>query len=106
MGLRVTETGVVIDIRVHPGASANRIDGIEETADQRQRLRVRVTAAPEKGKANRAMIKLLSKKLKLPAGVFDVVSGQTSRNKLVAIAGDPVALQARLGEEYPTLVAE
>jgi uncharacterized protein (TIGR00251 family) len=99
--LRRTAAGVVLSVRLQPAAAANRIDGIEELADGRRRLRARVTAAAEKGKANKAMIALLAKTLKLPPSTFSVVSGRSSRDKEVAIAGDGAALTAKFNRLYP-----
>jgi hypothetical protein len=101
MGLRQSDAGVIVSIRLQPGAGANRIDGVEEMADGRRRLRVRVTAAPEKGKANKAMIKLLAKQWKWPAGSLQVVGGRSSRDKTIAVAGEPAALMAHLTGLYP-----
>ena len=94
--LSETETGLRLAIRLQPGASANRIEGLETLADGRTVLRARVTAPPEKGKANQALIKLLAKTLKLPKGDVTIVAGATDRRKTVAIAGDPAELKAKL----------
>lgn len=101
MGLRQSDAGIIVSIRLQPGAGANRIDGVEEMADGRRRLRVRVTAAPEKGKANKALIKLLAKQWKRPAGSLAIVGGLTSRDKRLEVAGEPAALLAHLTGLYP-----
>jgi uncharacterized protein YggU (UPF0235/DUF167 family) len=49
--------------------------------------KVRVTSAPEDGKANAAVIRLLAAELGLPAGDVEIVSGHASRDKLVALRG-------------------
>lgn len=51
------------------------------------RLRVSVTAIPEKGKANTALIKFLSKTWRLPKSAFSIISGELSRNKALKISG-------------------
>jgi uncharacterized protein (TIGR00251 family) len=81
---------------VTPKASSSRLDGVAEDAEGRHFLRVRVTEAPEKGKANAAVVKLLAKALRLPKSAIEVVSGESDRNKTVAIRGEPEALMARL----------
>ena len=101
MGLRRIDAGIVVSVRLQPGAGANRIDGVEAMADGRRRLRVRVTAAPEKGKANKAMIKLLAKQWRRPASGLQVVGGLSSRDKQVAVAGEPAELMAHLTGLYP-----
>ena len=55
-----------------------------------------VTAPAEGGKANRAMIKLLARELRLPASAMHIASGATARQKSVQIAGDPAHLKKRL----------
>lgn len=104
MGLRQSDAGITMSVRLQPGAGANRIDGVEKMADGRRRLRVRVTTAPEKGKANKAMLKLLAKQWKQPASTLQVVSGLTSRDKLVEITGDPKELMAHLSGLYPAFL--
>ena len=94
--LSETGTGLRLSIRLQPGASANRIDGFETLADGQAVLRARVTAPPEKGKANQALVKLLAKVLRLPKGDVTIVAGTTDRRKTVAIEGDPAALKAKL----------
>ena len=59
-------------------------------------LRLRVTAVPDKGKANAAVIALLATALDIPKSAIELVSGETSRIKLLAIAGNGPALAARL----------
>ena len=88
MPFQVHDHGVAIAVRLRPGASANRIDGIQAMADGR-RVAVRVTAVPEKGKANQAMIKLLAKAWHVPRGNLTVVSGAKDRNKTLLLQGDP-----------------
>ena len=55
-----------------------------------------VTAVPENGKANEAVVKLLAKAWKLPKTSLTVVAGATDRNKIVHVAGDPADLMRRL----------
>lgn len=65
-------------------------------ADGQARLKVRVTAAAESGKANRALIKLLAKAWRLPAGGIELVVGAKARNKVLLVEGEPEALYRRL----------
>lgn len=67
------------------------------------RLRVLVTAPPEDGKANAAVIKLLAKAWRLPKSAFVVIAGETDRNKVLFVAGDPMALEARLAPLMPSV---
>ena len=84
---------VRLSVRLTPRASRDQIAGFEG-----ETLRVRVTAPPVEGRANRALVRLLAKRLGLPRGAVRVVAGQTSRSKVVAIDGlDAVELRRRLG---------
>ena len=72
-----------MEIRVVPRASRDELAGFDDTG----RLKVRLTAPPVNGAANRALVKLLAKKLGVARGAVTVVRGETSRNKLVEIDG-------------------
>lgn len=76
---------VDILLRVTPNAARNAIEGVEIRDDGQARLRLRVTAQPEKGKANKAVTVLLSKALGLPKSAFSVIAGETARDKTVRI---------------------
>ena len=91
---RVTETGLFLHLRVTPNAGRDVIDGVETRDDGSCTLRVRVAAVPDKGKANAAVIVLIAKALGVPKSSISVVSGDTSRLKTLAVAGDAGALQA------------
>jgi uncharacterized protein YggU (UPF0235/DUF167 family) len=90
--------GVRVAIRLSPRAGANRIAGVAEDAEGRFVLRASVTAVPEKGKANTALIALLAKEWDLPRTSFEIAGGATDRRKIVEIAGDPQGLMRKLVE--------
>ena len=71
-----------LHIKVIPSSSKDCIAGwLEDT------LKVKVKAPPEKGKANKAVIKVLEKSLELPKGSIDIASGETSSRKVILISG-------------------
>ena len=74
------ESGVTIPLRVQPKASSDRITGEHDGS-----LKVSVTAPPESGKANQAVVKLIAKALKLSKSSITIVAGQTSREKKIHI---------------------
>ena len=81
-----------LKVKVVPGASRDEIVGWLEDA-----LKVRVSAPPERGKANAAVCKLLAKQLGLPKGAVTVVQGHGSAHKRLRIEGiDAATLKARL----------
>ena len=93
-----TADGVRLAVRLTPKASAERIIGLADEADGGVVLKVAVTAAPENGKANAALVKLLARAFGLPPRDFSVVRGATDRRKVVAVVGSPVAVAARIRE--------
>ncbi len=80
INIRKVEGGIVVSIKVQPNASKDRVVG--EHADQ---IKIAVTVAPEKGKANKAVIKVLSRWLGIKSSDIEIVSGETSRDKKVFI---------------------
>lgn len=79
-----------------PSASLDVIDGLVEDAAGIIRLKVRVRAVAEKNKANRALEKLIAKKLKIGKTAVRVVSGETSRTKIIRVEGDAAELAISL----------
>ena len=77
-----------LPLKVVPGASR---DGIQWLDEAQTILKVRVTAAPEKGKANKAVTALIAAHLGSPKAAVTLVSGNTSQQKLVEISGMPEA---------------
>ena len=73
---------VRITLRVSPGAKRTAVVG-----PYLDGWKVRVAAAPEDGKANEAVVRLLAEVLSLPAGRVMVVAGRSSRTKVVEIDG-------------------
>jgi len=94
---------VKISVRLAPRGRADKIAGVVAGADGKPALKVTVTAPPEKGRANAALIALLAKAWRLPKTSLTVAAGTASRNKTVAIAGDADALMQRLTEWAGTL---
>ncbi|PYS21471.1 MAG: YggU family protein [Acidobacteria bacterium] len=78
--------GVTFAVRIVPRASRSEIAGEHEGA-----FRIRVAAPPVEGAANRELIRLLAKKFKFPQGSVEIVSGETSKNKVVRINGATLA---------------
>lgn len=70
----------LIEVKVTPKAKENKIVSWDGTT-----LKVRVTETPEKGKANQAVIHLLSKSFSLPQREFTIVSGSATKNKKILL---------------------
>lgn len=79
-------------LRVSPGARTNAVVGRHGDA-----WKIRVSAAPEGGRANDAVVELLADTLGVPARTISVVSGHGARDKLVELAGiAPEEIERRL----------
>lgn len=87
---------VRLAVRLTPNGGRDAVDGIEADANGEVRLKMRVSAVPEKGKANKAMIAALAKALSLPKSSLELLSGDTARQKILRIDGDPEDVMQRL----------
>ena len=84
-----------LPVKVIAGASRSEI---ADWSAGRLRVRVRVSAVAERGKANAALIRLLAERLGLPGSALRVVAGKTSVRKTLEIAGlGEAELRERLG---------
>jgi uncharacterized protein len=78
----MAETSTRVRLRVSSGA--RRCELVGRHGDG---WKVRVTAPPEDGRANDALLELLAKRLDLPRRSLSIVSGHTSREKVVRLEG-------------------
>jgi uncharacterized protein len=76
ISLEAHPAGTVLPVRAQPAARRNEIRGPQDG-----QLKVCVTQSPEKGKANKAIIELLSKSLGLRKSQFELIAGETSHQK-------------------------
>jgi len=88
--LRRNMNGVTIELRVQPRARRTALELVGGA------LKAAVTAPPEDGKANAAVIALLAKTWGLPKSAFTVVVGATDRHKIIHLQGDPARLMQAL----------
>jgi uncharacterized protein (TIGR00251 family) len=77
-----SSSGATFAVKVHPRAKKNAITG--EVGDA---LKVALTAPPADGKANAACIEFFAKLLNVSRSSVTIASGQSSRNKVVRVAG-------------------
>lgn len=80
--LHETGGGVSFAIKVHPRARRNAIEGVIGEA-----LKISLVAPPTDGKANEACVRFLSQILNVPRSAVNLVSGESSRNKVIRIDG-------------------
>jgi uncharacterized protein (TIGR00251 family) len=84
--------GAVLAVRAQPGARKNAVLG-----EQAGSLKVAVTAPPEDGRANAALVEVLREWLGVKRSQVELAGGQTNRNKLFLIRGlTPEELAARV----------
>lgn len=83
---RDTSAGLLLFLKVTPNAAKDEIGAVVADVDGQGQLAVRVRAVPEKGKANKAVIKLIAKSLGCRPSSIEVVRGDTSRHKQLVIA--------------------
>lgn len=90
--LRAGRDGVVLSIHVQPGARREGPAGLHD-----QRLRLRVAAPPEGGRANERVIALVAELFGVRRADVSLVGGLSSRRKDLALAGITLAdARARL----------
>jgi uncharacterized protein (TIGR00251 family) len=90
-----TPDGVRLRLKVRPQARRAAIEGVVADRDG-EALSVSVTAAPEDGKANTAVIALLARALDVAKSTITVTHGATARRKTIHVAGADRALGATL----------
>ena len=73
------EKGLILKLKIVPNSSKNEIIKTEEG------LKVKITAQPIEGKANKALIDFLSKTFKISKSSFEIIKGETSKEKTILI---------------------
>jgi hypothetical protein len=93
----MTAVSTRLVLRVQAGARRSEIVGRHGPA-----WKVRVAAAPERGRANEAVLGLLADRLEVPRGSMMLLSGHGSRDKVVRLTGlDGEEVERRLSAEAP-----
>ena len=80
--LEPTSVGVILPIQAQPKARRNGINGVHAG-----RLKIAVTAAPEKGKANQAILKVLARVLQIKRSQLSIIAGEVSSHKKCLVRG-------------------
>ena len=92
--LKETKDGILLTLRISPNASKNDIIKSEELT------KVKITAQPIDGKANKALIEFLSKKFKIPKTSFSIVRGETSKEKTILVRVNDEEKLQKLRESF------
>ena len=90
-------------IRLSPKARTNRLVAIARAAEGGHVLKATVTAPAESGRANEALLRLLVRTWDLPRQDPSIITGLTSRNKIVQVAGEPRRLIEKVTPEIAHL---
>lgn len=89
ISVRDTPSGATFQVKVHPRAKKNEITG-----EVGEALKLSLTTPAIEGRANEACIRFLSKLLNVPRSSVTIAAGESSRNKVIRVAG-LTAAQAR-----------
>ena len=92
--LRPGRGGLLLAVRVTPKSSFDGVVGLHGCADGAVSLAVKVTASPDKGKANKAVTRLLADWTGLTKSSFSIASGEADRHKSFLVTGNTVRLEA------------
>lgn len=77
-----TKKGILLKIKVEPRSSKKCITGVIGDS-----IKVKLHAAPVEGAANEELIELIAEKLSIKKSSIKIISGQTSKNKIIEIEG-------------------
>ncbi len=78
--IREMEDGIIIPAKIQPNSSKEKIMG-----EYAEKLKIAVTSPPEKGKANKAIVKALAKWLNIKTSDIQIVSGGKSKDKEIFV---------------------
>ena len=92
----VSSDGITLSVRLTPRGGRDAVESVEQLADGRSVLKVRVRAAASDGEANAALVRLLAKTLGVAVRDVNLVAGATARLKRVKVAGAAATLAAAL----------
>ncbi len=91
--MQKTKDGIIFKVKVQPKASKNEFAGLYQDA-----LKIRLTAPPVEGKANKALIDFLADWLGVKKSQVEIVSGQLSKIKIIKVIGEGSNLMKRIQE--------
>lgn len=89
-----TENGALISFKISPNASKNEIIKTDDG------IKIKITAQPIDGKANKALIEFLSKHFKIPKTSIEIVKGQTSKEKTLLLKTTNPQTLANISEMF------
>ncbi len=93
-----TKEGIVLRVRLTPNAAAAGIKGTFCDEKGTMYLKMTVVSPPEKGRANKELIQLIAKKLKIAKSEIELVSGEISHYKKLLIKSDREKIRLQFEE--------
>lgn len=92
--LKESKNGVTLEVRVTPNSAKNAF-----TRNHAGRLGIKLTSPPQEGRANKSLLAFLGKKLRIPPSSMTIISGRSSRNKVVMISNTNIeTIRERLAQ--------
>ena len=88
--------GVRVRVRLTASASKDLVKGVAADENGVAWLTASVTTVPEDGRANKALVRLLSKEWRIAKSSIQLITGQTNRRKILLASGDPVEISRKL----------
>lgn len=92
--IKETKDGIIINIRISPNAKKNEIIVSESET------KIKITAQPVDGKANKCLIEFLSKEFKIPKTYIEILKGDTSKEKTILFKTEDEAKLIKLKETF------
>lgn len=81
----LVDSSIILSVKITPNASEQSIKGVVKSADGSDFLRISIVSVPEKGKANKELIKFLSKELDIAKSNIEIISGESNHFKKLKI---------------------
>lgn len=89
INLKETREGIAFSVFIQPRSSKNMISGIYDGA-----LKIKLTAPPVGGAANKMCVSFLAKRLGVPKSAVEIISGFSSRKKRILVRSDPDSVES------------
>jgi len=92
-----TKDGIIFKVRVQPKSSKNEVCGLYQDA-----LKIKLTAPPAEGKANKALLEFIADCLRIKKSQVEIVAGHTGRLKTIKVIGNKENLVKKIRNSLAT----
>jgi hypothetical protein len=97
---RAASDGLDVFVRLTPRGGRDALDGLDQLSDGRWVVKARVRVAPEDGKANEALCRLIAEAADIAPRAAHIAAGATARLKTVRLKGEAEQLAAALHKRF------